>query len=79
MKIKKQCVLKIVWNDGGWKWYRVKPGRNFQSIVNWFTKVPAFKYGKLYVYDRNTRTVHEQIGHFGKSESGSIYQDYYDY
>ncbi|MBR10951.1 MAG: hypothetical protein CMP48_25140 [Rickettsiales bacterium] len=72
MKIK-QGVVKIVWLDGNWKWYRIS-NRYLKDVANGFFNIPNFHYGKVYDFNRNTRKTGRQIGHFGvNKETGELY------
>lgn len=48
MRVFKESVLKIVFQDGGYAWKRISSGRNIDTLYRSLLSIPSFRYAKLY-------------------------------
>ncbi|WP_417197673.1 hypothetical protein [Bizionia sp.] len=70
--IKGNAIILIVYNDGGKKWYKTGNNRRLSKVVGFFRSVNGFKYGKVFSYDKNNKTVGNKLFWFNLNSNGYI-------
>ena len=72
MYTRQRTILRVFYQQGGVRWYRVAKGRDLRKLVNYFTNLRHFHYAKLYAYGNG---VEHELGAFGINyRHGNIYK-----
>ncbi|CAA0201416.1 hypothetical protein JIP32914_240019 [Tenacibaculum maritimum] len=51
-KIHTYSIIMVRYEHGGTQWLRTKKGRSIDKIVSWFSKLPHYKWLKVFEFEK---------------------------